>query len=129
MQSSNNIWVEDPIDNFVVGSLFEWLQKPFDNSGWPSIIEMENFRQTSRKITDDWEVSQDVLPWSSLKPPNEVWVEVQDKNEVIEAMAFYGRDGYSPHWQLRDGSSCHPSRFNKWRFFQKDNEPFSDSTL
>jgi hypothetical protein len=80
--------------------------------------------QKTRQITDDWEISQDTnLDLSSFntwcnaesKPPNEIWVEVLDKSEVVEAMAFYGRDGYLPHWQLRNGTSCHPSRFNKWR--------------
>lgn len=50
------------------------------------------------------------------KPPNEEWVEVlSGDGKVNEAMAYYGRDGYSPHWRLRDGSCCHPSRFNSWR--------------
>ena len=56
-------------------------------------------------------------PWTTgEKPPNEVWVEVQTSaGEVLEAQAFYGRDGYRPHWQLRDGSACHPSTFSRWR--------------
>jgi len=54
-------------------------------------------------------------PWQNEKPPNEVWVEVWDGEQVITAMAFYGRDGYRPHWQLPDGSCCDPSRFGRWR--------------
>ena len=49
------------------------------------------------------------------KPPNEQWVEVLDGECVREAMAFYGRDGYRPHWILRDGMCCHPNRFLRWR--------------
>jgi len=49
------------------------------------------------------------------KPPNEVWVEVMSGNTAIEAMAFFGRDGWRPHWQLRDGSSCSPGVFTTWR--------------
>jgi hypothetical protein len=49
------------------------------------------------------------------KPPNETWVEVKDGEKVVEAMAYYGRDGYRPHWRLRDGTCCHPSRFSRWR--------------
>lgn len=55
-------------------------------------------------------------PFINQKPPNEVWVEVIDPNgNVIEAIAHYGRDGYHPHWQLRDGSLHHPTRFKLWR--------------
>ena len=49
------------------------------------------------------------------KPPNEKWVEVLDGDKVVEAMAFFGRDGTRPHWKLRDGSACHPSMFSRWR--------------
>jgi hypothetical protein len=56
-----------------------------------------------------------VVPWRNDRPPNEVWVEVKDGEHVIEAMAFFGRDGYRPHWRLRDESCHHPSRFNRWR--------------
>jgi hypothetical protein len=54
-------------------------------------------------------------PWRRDKPPNETWVEVRDGDTPIEAMAFFGRDGYLPHWRLRDESAFHPSRFTEWR--------------
>ena len=53
--------------------------------------------------------------WRSDRPPNETWVEVLDGESTVEAMAFYGRDGYRPHWQLRDGTCCDPSTFSQWR--------------
>ena len=76
---------------------------------------------SNRSITDPWEVSQDVHPledWfdATIKPPNEIWVEVNSNGTILEAMAFHGRDGYKPHWRLRDGTCCHPSRFNSWRY-------------
>lgn len=56
------------------------------------------------------------IEWKNgVKPPNETWVQVKDGDSVIEAMAFFGRDGYRPHWQLRDGTCCAPHRFNCWR--------------
>jgi len=54
-------------------------------------------------------------PWRNDQPPNEKWVEVKDGDFVVEAMAFFGREGHRPHWRLRDESCYHPSRFNKWR--------------
>lgn len=92
----------------------------------------------NRSIADPWEVSQDVctsVGWfdAMVKPPNEVWVEVKDYSNcigdtytVVEAMAFYGRDGYKPHWQLRDGTCCSPSRFNSWRFSCIENRRIED---
>ena len=56
------------------------------------------------------------IEWKNgVKPPNEIWVQVKDGNSIIEAMAFFGRDGYKPHWELRDGTYCAPSRFSHWR--------------
>lgn len=54
--------------------------------------------------------------WRTDKPPNEVWVEVEMPDGlVIEAQAFYGRDGYRPHWVERDGSKWPASSFQCWR--------------
>lgn len=53
--------------------------------------------------------------WRTDQPPNEVWIEVIDGESVTEAMAFYGRDGWRPHWRLKDGICCSPSRFSRWR--------------
>jgi len=49
-------------------------------------------------------------------PPNEKLVEVENGNEIIRVMAFYGRDGYRPHWQTKDGSTqWDVTAFNRWR--------------
>lgn len=53
------------------------------------------------------------------RPPNEIWVEVKDGDKIIEAMAFYGRDGYLPHWQTRDGSCYEQRAFREWRCIKK----------
>lgn len=60
------------------------------------------------------------------KPPNKQWVEVLDGEDVREAMAFYGCDGYRPHWILRDGTCCHPSRFSRWRHRTVDGSSTGD---
>lgn len=61
-------------------------------------------------------IKQTEEPFKNQKPPNEIWVQVLDhKANIIEAMAYFGRDGYRPHWQLRDGSLHHPSAFKLWR--------------
>jgi hypothetical protein len=61
---------------------------------------------------DDWETGQ---------PPNEEIVEVlDDDGTVLEAAAFYGRDGYLPHWQSADGNTrWDPERFTKWRRIER----------
>ena len=71
-------------------------------------------RSLTIKFGEDVDPVNEVA-WRNDKPPNERWVQVKDDNQVIEAMAFYGRDGYRPHWRLRDESCCHPSRFSRWR--------------
>jgi hypothetical protein len=54
--------------------------------------------------------------WQVGKPPNETPVEVEHDGKIIIVEAFYGRDGYLPHWRTLDGSTCWaPSRFKKWR--------------
>lgn len=56
--------------------------------------------------------------WQNTKPPNEVWVEVEDPitNEIIVVQAFYGRDGYRPHWRSKDeGTVWSVSTFSRWR--------------
>lgn len=70
--------------------------------------------------------------WRNDKPPNETWVEVMDGDDVIEAMAVFGRDGYLPHWRLRNESQsfaktfCHPSRFNMWREIPSQHSAIED---
>ena len=58
--------------------------------------------------------------WQTSQPPNEVWVEVEDGGEIIEVQAFYGRDGYRPHWKTRDGGAIEPAAFRRWRFRPDD---------
>lgn len=54
--------------------------------------------------------------WQTTKPPNEEIVEVQDGGRIIRVMAFYGRDGYRPHWRSEDGNTFwEPAAFTKWR--------------
>lgn len=54
--------------------------------------------------------------WNYGKPPNEEFVEVEHPDgKIIEVQAFYGRDGYRPHWQGRDGVSWSVDAFQKWR--------------
>ena len=48
-------------------------------------------------------------------PPNEKLVEVEENGERIQVMAFYGRDGYRPHWTNADRSKIWPvDRFQRW---------------
>lgn len=55
-------------------------------------------------------------PWQSLPPPNEVIVEVELEGQVIEVMAYYGREGYRPHWRTANGSRFWgPEAFTLWR--------------
>ena len=82
--------------------------------------ERSDHRAERKKVntmseTNEASVQSVVMPWRNDKPPNEIWVQVKDGDSVVEAMAFYGRDGYRPHWRLRDESCCHPSRFSLWR--------------
>jgi len=54
--------------------------------------------------------------WRTDEPPNEVVVEVKDGRKLIRAMAFYGRDGYRPHWRTPGGDTqWEPAAFKKWR--------------
>lgn len=55
------------------------------------------------------------IPWITDKPPNEEWVEVIDGDQILVVMAFYGRDGYRPHWIGKDGSCYDPESFTRWR--------------
>lgn len=58
--------------------------------------------------------------WESGKPPNEEWVIVLDGTDIVEAMAYYGRDGSLPHWKLRDGSCLPADAFNKLMLIHGD---------
>jgi len=56
--------------------------------------------------------------WQAGKPPNEVFVEAQERYEgqptrVVKAV--HGRDGERPHWVDRDGVKYHPDTFTFWR--------------
>jgi len=70
---------------------------------------------SSEKASMSAPVHAVVMLWRNDRPPNETWVQVMDGDNVTEAMAFFGRDGYRPHWRLRNESCCHPSRFSRWR--------------
>tara|TARA_R110000868_G_scaffold14070_5_gene65617 strand:- start:1467 stop:1655 length:189 start_codon:yes stop_codon:yes gene_type:complete len=54
--------------------------------------------------------------WNTSKPPNEILVEVEYDDKIIKVKAFYGRDGYRPHWQNEDESiSWSVNAFKRWR--------------
>jgi hypothetical protein len=50
--------------------------------------------------------------WNTGIPPNETLVEVEDGDKIIQVMAFYGRDGYRPHWTNED----HTKSWDMWAF-------------
>lgn len=54
--------------------------------------------------------------WNTGKPPNEKLVEVDLDGKIIRVKAFFGRDGYLPHWRSEDETKMwHPSTFSEWR--------------
>lgn len=59
---------------------------------------------------------KDENEWRYDAPPNETIVEAEEAGETIQVMAFYGRDGYRPHWKSADGTQvwCVDS-FTRWR--------------
>ena len=60
---------------------------------------------------------------SNSPPPNEEWVDVLSEDGVIiRAMAFYGRDGWRPHWRTEDGTSYSCDTFNIWRKSATEND-------
>jgi hypothetical protein len=60
------------------------------------------------------------MSWKTGTPPNETLVEVEHCGEIIQVMAFYGRDGNRPHWRTQDGSQCWDvTAFRKWREIAK----------
>lgn len=57
-------------------------------------------------------------PWQTGKPPNEKIVEVELGNGIIiRVFAFYGRDGYLPHWRSETGEAQYSvDTFHRWRY-------------
>lgn len=54
--------------------------------------------------------------WQTGRPPNEELVEVEWAGGIIEVMAFFGRDGYRPHWKTADGEQTWSvDSFSRWR--------------
>ena len=54
--------------------------------------------------------------WKMSRPPNEEIVEVEKDGEIIRVMAFYGRDGYLPHWRTEnDDCEWSMNAFKRWR--------------
>ena len=54
--------------------------------------------------------------WNTGKPPNEKLVEVEYEGGIIQVMAFYGRDGYAPHWRTKEGDhQWSVGAFKRWR--------------
>lgn len=48
--------------------------------------------------------------WLIQNPPNEELVEAVNEytGEIQRVMAFYGRDGYRPHWRSEDNNIHYP---------------------
>ena len=55
------------------------------------------------------------MSWNYGKPPNETFVEVEKDGEIIQVEAFYGRDGYRPHWRNKNGDCWSVNAFERWR--------------
>ena len=56
------------------------------------------------------------MSWTIAKPPYETRVEVEHEGQVIRVKAFFGRDGYRPHWRSEDETKTWPqSKFAAWR--------------
>ena len=56
------------------------------------------------------------IEWQNTIPPNEQIVEVELDGNILKVIAFFGRDGYLPHWQTPDGRQSWPAnKFDKWR--------------
>ena len=55
------------------------------------------------------------MPWRHDPPPNEKFVEVMHEGKPHQVMAFYGRDGYRPHWKDAAGCCWSVDAFTEWR--------------
>ncbi len=54
--------------------------------------------------------------WKYEAPPNETLVEVELDGEIIQVMAYFGRDGVRPHWRSNDGKRHWAvDAFQRWR--------------
>jgi hypothetical protein len=42
-------------------------------------------------------------------------MEVEYEGKIIAVEAFYGRDGYRPHWRDKYGTCWDVSAFRRWR--------------
>ena len=63
------------------------------------------------------------MEWQTGKPPNEVLVEVECDGEIIEVMAYWGRDGSMPHWRDAAGNRCWSvDCFRRWRMRKMSGE-------
>lgn len=60
-------------------------------------------------------------PWRTERPPNEELVEVELDGKIIRVKAFYGRDGWRPHWRSEDGVLMWSvDTFKRWRAIEND---------
>ena len=61
------------------------------------------------------------LRWQYGPPPNEKLVEVEHEGKYIRVKAFYGRDGYRPHWLSElGGTSWSVDYFKRWRHIESE---------
>lgn len=70
-------------------------------------------------------------PWNSGKPPNEVLVEVEcpETKQIIRAKAFYGRDGWRPHWRSEDDNTFYDVHyFRRWRSIEENGQKNSSNS-
>lgn len=57
------------------------------------------------------------MTWITRAPPNETLVEVENEDgEILQVMAWFGREGEFPHWRSEDGNTKWPAgAFVRWR--------------
>lgn len=59
--------------------------------------------------------------WQTKSPPNEVLVEAinEKTGEIQRVTAFWGRDGYRPHWRGENGIHYSVAYFIQWRYIDE----------
>ena len=89
-----------PVLEDAVDAANEWLESPLLESSGPEPV-------TETPVEE---------PWQTGRPPNEELVEVMLDGEIIRVRAFYGRDGWRPHWRSEDETtSWSVESFSAWR--------------
>jgi ADP-ribose pyrophosphatase len=96
--------------------------RAFSKAAWPLLWAFKMMGQFKienniPRSGDGWAgVSPKANWWNTNTPPNETLVEVELDGEIIQVMAFFGREGHRPHWRTEDGSKCWSTdTFSRWR--------------